>query len=562
MDAADLDPSELKRLLDVGRALVAEREPDAVLIQALEVSRELTGARYAAMGILDEDKNGLARFLTVGIDQEARARIGPLPRGHGILGELIRNPRPLRLAHISEHPRSYGFPVEHPPMETFLGVPVMIRGEVYGNLYLTEKEGGLEFDEHDEQALIVLGEWAAVAVENARVHAQGVRDRRKIESALRGLEETAALNRETVGPGDFERVIELVVKRARSLADARTTIMMLLDDRKMRAAAAAGEVPAEIVGRELPNAESLAFEVLRAGRGQLMSPETAARFAEVNPRGANGIIVPLRARGTDLGALAVFDRIDHEDPYGADDVLMLESFGSSAATRIFAARELEDERVSLSIASSERERQRWARELHDETLQELGALNVMQASALAGDDPEAMRTALNRSNARVEQIIAGLQGLITELRPASLDQLGTGAAVQTLVERVHDRTGLQIDLDLDLAHEAGREGTRHEPELEATLYRLVQEALSNVVKHADATRVRVKIEENGGAVTVTVEDDGRGFEGGTGTSGTGFGLVGMRERVALRGGELEIATAEDGGTRLAATLPVVRASPP
>jgi GAF domain-containing protein len=124
------------------------------------------------MGILDQDGNELARFLTVGIDEETRLRIGPLPRGHGILGELIRDPKPLRLARIGDHPRSYGFPVEHPPMETFLGVPVRIRDAVYGNLYLTEKEGGVEFDEADEQLLVVLADWAAVAVENARVHAR------------------------------------------------------------------------------------------------------------------------------------------------------------------------------------------------------------------------------------------------------------------------------------------------------------------------------------------------------------------------------------------------------
>ena len=135
MEPRDLDPSKLGQLLEVGRGLVAERDPDAVLIRVLNEARELTGARYAAMGILDEDKTGLARFLTVGIDDEMRQRIGPLPQGHGILGELIRNPAPLRLARISDHPRSYGFPADHPAMETFLGVPVRIRDEVYGNLY-------------------------------------------------------------------------------------------------------------------------------------------------------------------------------------------------------------------------------------------------------------------------------------------------------------------------------------------------------------------------------------------------------------------------------------------
>jgi signal transduction histidine kinase len=299
------------------------------------------------------------------------------------------------------------------------------------------------------------------------------------------------------------------------------------------------------------------LDVLRAGRGQLITPDVAARFSAANPTGASGVIVPLRARGADIGVLAVFDRLDSEHPLGPDDVLALESFASSAATRIVAARALEDERLSLSISYSERERQRWARELHDETLQELGALNVMQESALQVDDDEAAKRALARSNEQVGQIIAGLQGLITELRPAALDQLGVGPAVEILLDRVRSRSDLDVALDVDLAYDRGNETTRLSPELEATIYRLVQEALTNVVKHAGATRARVRVEEAGDAVTVTVEDDGHGLDAAA--SNQGFGLLGMRERVALSGGELSVKSSQQGGTRVTATLPVERA---
>ena len=445
-------------------------------------------------------------------------------------------------------------------METFLGVPVMIRGEVFGNLYLTEKEGGAEFDEADEQALVILAEWAAVAVDNARAHAQSQRDKRKIEVALRGLEETAVLNREVVGRGDLDLVIELAVKRARSLADARSAVVLLADADAVRVVAVAGEASHELIGREVPETGSLTFGVLRAGRGQLIAPEVAGRFSEVNPGGGAGVIVPLRARGDDIGVLAVFDRLDAEHPFGPDDVVALESFGTSVATRIVAARALEDERLSLSITSSERERQRWARELHDETLQELGALNVMLESALQVDDADSMRRALTNSNQQVEQIIGGLQGLITELRPAALDQLGTAAALEVLVDRIRERSAVDVTLDVDLAFEAGRLPTRHTPELEATVYRLVQEALTNVVKHAEATTARIKIEEDEGSVTVTVEDNGRGFDNQD--EHDGFGLLGMRERVGLRGGELEITSASGEGTRVTAKLPVERRPEP
>ena len=560
MEAVDLDTSRLERLLEVGRALVAEREPDAVLVRVLNEARELTGARYAAMGILDEEKTGLARFLTVGIDDELRRRIGPLPRGHGLLGELIRAPRPLRLARIGDHPRSYGFPAEHPPMETFLGVPVMIRGEVYGNLYLTEKEGGVEFNEADEQALVILAEWAAVAVDNARAHDASQHNQDQLERAKRGLEATASLNREVVGRADLDRVAELVVKRGRALVDARTAVLVLLDDETLRVVAVAGEVASGLRGRELAAEGTISLGILRSGRGQLISAEAAARFLEVDPDGGGGIAVPLHSRGIDVGVLAVFDRVEGRQGFGSTDVPTLEAFGASAATVIAAAQALEDERLRLSIASSERERQRWARELHDETLQELGALNVMQQSALQIQDSESMRRALTASNQQVEQIIAGLQGLITELRPAALDQLGTAAALEVLVDRLRERSGLDVTLDVDLDFESGRLPTRHTPELEATVYRLVQEAMTNVVKHAEATSARIKVEENDESVTVTVEDDGSGFDDQA--EHDGFGLLGMRERVGLRGGDLEITSAPGRGTRVTATLPSERLSEP
>lgn len=165
-----LERSELERLLAVGRSLVSELDLDTVLMNVLDAARQLTAARYAALGVLNSDKTELERFLYVGIDEEMRRRIGPLPRGHGILGELIRDPRPLRLDNIGDHPRSYGFPSEHPTMTTFVGTPITVRGEVFGNIYLTEKEGGDPFDEGDEHLVTVLAEWSAVAINNARTH--------------------------------------------------------------------------------------------------------------------------------------------------------------------------------------------------------------------------------------------------------------------------------------------------------------------------------------------------------------------------------------------------------
>src|SRR4051794_1794636 len=172
MDSTVLGEEHLRRLLDAGRGLVSETDPDKVLRQLLDAARDLTGALYAAIGVLDETKQELERFVTAGIDDETQRRIGDLPRGHGVLGVLIREPKALRLDEVSEHAQSFGFPDNHPPMHSFLGVPVVIRTEVWGNLYLTEKAGGGSFTESDEAAAGVLAQWASIAIDRARAAAQ------------------------------------------------------------------------------------------------------------------------------------------------------------------------------------------------------------------------------------------------------------------------------------------------------------------------------------------------------------------------------------------------------
>ena len=331
---------------------------------------------------------------------------------------------------------------------------------------------------------------------------------------------------------------------------------MLIDDSGLEVADVAGELGPDVVGKRLPGEDSPALDVIRAGRSQVIAGTAMSTFAPLGVEASGALLVPLRSRGEDLGVLVLFDRIGAESEFSADDRLALESFATSAATAIGATRLIEDEKLRLSIASSESERRRWARELHDETLQELGALNVMQSSALQVDDVDAQRRALSQAQVQVERIIAGLQGLITELRPAALDQLGTGAAVEALVDRVGSRTGLAIEADIDLAYESGRLPTRPSPELEATLYRTVQEALNNVVKHADAEHVRIKIDERGESVRVTVEDDGAGFD--RAATNEGFGLLGMQERLALIGGTLEVSSTPGQGSRVSASMPVER----
>jgi signal transduction histidine kinase len=551
-----LNEKELRKLLDVGRMLVAELDVEAVLRLVLETARELTGARYAALGILDERKEELERFVFVGIDEETRRLIGPLPRGGGVLGELIRNPEPLRLPDVTQHRRSYGFPPGHPPMTTFLGVPISIRGEAWGNLYLTDKAEGEEFDERDQESAIVLAEWAAIAIGNARLYEDVARRRGELERAVRGLEATATVARAVGFETDLDRVLELVVKRGRALLDADSLLVILEEGDELRVVAAAGEIPASTVGAAVPLEGSLPGAVLASG-----TSERVARLADrvghgldaVAANGAAALVAPLGFRDRARGVLVALGRGRGARGFEPDEDHLLTSFGASAAIAIATAQSVEANRLKHSIRASESERSRWARELHDETLQELGALKVMLESAHRSGRSEAIQDAVERSLEQLGSSISALQGLITELRPASLDELGLKPALEALVRRTSARFDLDVDASFDLAYDSGREPSRLLGEIESTAYRLVQEAINNAVKHAQTESLKVEVVEADGNVRVTVSDHGKGFD--TGTAGGGFGLVGMHERVELVGGRLTIDSTPNEGTAVRAELP-------
>lgn len=559
MADARLGQHELERLLQVGRALVSELDLEAVLNQVLEVARELTGARYAALGILDEKKEELERFVFVGIDEETRRVIGPLPRGRGILGELIRRPEPLRLHDVSEHAHSYGFPAGHPEMRSFLGVPVTIRGEAFGNLYLTEKAGG-DFDESDEESVLILAEWASIAIRNARLYERVEGRREELERAVHGLEATTAIARAVGGETDVDRVIELIVKRGRALVDARSLLILVQDGDKLRVAGAAGEVPDTVRGASFPIEGSVSGEVFRSARPERLgdlSSRVNFRLGAFGLVATTGLLVPLVFRGRPQGVLAAFDRGERGPRFGAEDEHLLTSFAASAATALATARSVEADRLQHAIEASEGERGRWARELHDQTLQELGALKMLLETAGRSGRAELTERAFAQAVEQIDFSIRGLQSLITELRPAALDKLGIEPAVEALAQRTAQLSGLRIDLDVRLAHEQGSSKMRLAPDVESTTYRLVQEALNNVVKHAGASRVEVGIVETDDEVAITIRDDGHGFD--PEHANGGFGLLGMRERVALLGGRLEIDSADGRGTTLTAQLPVRRA---
>jgi signal transduction histidine kinase len=547
-----LDQRRLARLIDVGRNLLSELDLDVVLDRVLETAADLTGARYAAIGILDDGRRELARFLTRRVDDATHRAIGDLPRGRGILGVLIDDPRPLRLEDVGDHPRSYGFPPGHPPMRTFLGVPILIRGQAWGNLYLTEKAGGGAFTEEDEEATVVLADWAAIAIENARLYRDVAARRDELERAVRGLQATAAIARAIGGETDLDRVLELVVKRGRALVEAHDVLILLRQGDELVVAAGAGHVS---VDRDIrvPLSASTAGEVLASGSSRRIADVSELRVAPSRfgiESASTALLVPLVYRGTGLGVLAAFDRIDAGGAFTRDDEQLLEAFAAQAATAVATAKTVEADRLRRSLEAAETERRRWARELHDETLQAMGGVKVLLSGAMRLEDADRMRAVMRDAVEQLSNDIEALRGLIAELRPAALDQLGLEPALASLIKRSATTTGLEIGADIEITG-----GARLAPELETTVYRIVQEALTNVAKHARASSVALTVRSSDHELFISVADDGMGFDPDA-QSGGGFGLTGMRERVELAGGELRVEPGETQGTVVSARLPV------
>jgi signal transduction histidine kinase len=544
-----LDELRLRRVLEVGRSVVSELDLEVLLQRVLEVARELTGARYAALGILDTQRSELERFLTLGIDEETHRKIGALPRGRGVLGVLIDEPQPLRLKDVSEHPRSYGFPLGHPRMRSFLGVPIRVHGESYGNLYLAEKQGAEEFDADDEETIVLLASWAGVAIANARAYHSEHERRQQLERAVRSLEASTAIARAVGGETDLSRILELIVKRARALVDARGLLILLCDGDELVVTAIAGQLEGAVMEQRIPIEGSISGHVLQTRRSErLRNMPDQIRFAMARQVTVeSGLFVPLLFRGRPVGVLNAFDHAGGGE-FTADDERLLEGFAASAATAVATAQTVASEGLRRSIEASERERQRWALELHDETLQELAGLKVLLSGARSNRDIDTVHAALDTAIEQIDTEITGLRRLITDLRPAALDAFGVKAALEALAERVGATSGLEIELQVDLASQ------RHPAALESVLYRLVQEALTNVVKHAEANGVEVSVTEQDGHIELVVHDDGRGFDPDAMTDG--FGVLGMRERAALLNGQLQIESNPGAGTAVRATIPL------
>lgn len=522
--------------------MVSERDLDSLLRQVLEAARDLTSARYAALGVLDSSQEELVRFLTLGVADEVRDAGGAPPEVRSVLGELIRDPKPSR-------------------RDAFLGVPIIVRGAAFGSLYLADKSRGGEFTGADEQAVATLTDFAALAIDNANLYAKLEDRHSELERMAEGLAANVELARTVEGETDSKKLLELIGKRGQALVEARTFVVLMPREGRLAVVEAAGDRASELRLVSVSMEDLLVADVFREGGTQRvpdLESGITTGLGELATGARTAMLAALIFHGRPQGVLVALDHSGGDRGFDHEAEVVLESFAASAGAALARAQMVEAEKLDLSIEAAERERRRWARELHDETLQELGALKMMLELAIRGGDPELALKTISEAVEHVARGIDNLKGLITDLRPAALDELGLGAALDVLMDRVTVTSGLEIDARVELAYETGRVATRLPDGLEDTIYRLVQEAVNNVVKHADADRIRVEVREREGWITVLVEDDGKGFEPGVG--GRGFGLVGMRERVGGADGRLEIAARTGQGTTVQAELPVRRQS--
>jgi signal transduction histidine kinase len=529
----------LRELLNAVVGIGVDLDLRSTLERIVRAACRLTEARYGALGVIGPDRM-LVEFINHGIDDDARAAIGELPRGHGVLGLLIEEPRPIRLHDIGEHPRAYGFPANHPPMRSFLGVPVRIRDQVFGNLYLSEKQGGAQFDQDDEDIMVALSVAAGAAIENARLYAQTRRRQRWLEAAA---EITAVL----LGEVRRTEALQLVARRAREVAEADLSLVLLYD-------APGGTLLVEVVDGAEP---ALIGSTVSVAGSEFRAVVEEHHFTVVDDLGpaadwdlplhtGTALLVPLRFGGEALGALVVAYREGSTGFADDPDVALVQTFAGQAALALERAR-AQEEREQLAVLG---DRERIARDLHDLVIQRLFAAGMqLQMAVQLLPKPEARK----RIDAVVDDLdttIRDIRGAIFELRQAAPDSLR--GEVRSIVDETRGALGFRPELRID-----GPVDSAVPEEVGSALLAVLREALSNVARHAHAGTVSVRLVARGDRVELTVSDDGRGLPPADpeADAGAGNGLPNMRRRAEDLGGVCTVEPGTAGGSVLTWRVP-------
>ena len=527
-------------LLEAVLAVGSDLDLQTVLRRITEAASTLAGARYAALGVVGDDAR-LSQFVTVGISDEERARLGSPPSGHGILGILIRDPRPLRLDDLASDPAAYGFPPGHPPMTTFLGVPIRVRDVVFGNLYLTEKRGGGSFDEEDEAIVLALAAAAGVAIENARLYETA----RRRASWLRA---NADISTRLLAGADPDEVLALVAGHARELCRADTCFVALPagDDRLVLEVAEGLDADA-VRGRVLPVGGSPCGEVLASGSPRLLLHEQAASVASATSADS-ALLVPLGSEGATRGVLVV-TTAQGTEPVLSSAVDELSAFAAQATLALEVAERRRDaERLVVY-----EDRDRIARDLHDLVIQRLFATGMqLESAARLVERPEAatrVRRAVDDLDTTIREIRSTIYALTTE--PAS-EPTSLRSRFFEVVDAGAEQLGHTPAVRL-----AGLVDTSVPPSVAEHLLAVLREALSNAARHAGSSRVEVVLEV-GDEVRLTVRDDGTGMPAEVTRRS---GLAHLEGRAAEVGGTFSAGPGPSGGTELTWTAPLEQAAP-
>jgi signal transduction histidine kinase len=520
----------LRALLDAVVAIGADLDVHSTLDRIVTSACQLVGARYGALGVIGDDRR-LVEFITHGLSPAEHEAIGALPTGRGVLGLLIDDPRPVRMPDITRHPQSYGFPPNHPPMHSFLGVPVRIRDRVYGNLYLSEKQGAAEFTDDDEQIVVALAAAAGVAIDKARLYALAQRRHRWLTAAT---EITELL----VGRVRRGEALELIARRAREVASADLVLILLHDEDS-------GTLTVEVdtgegaAGAWFSVAET-GFRQALDGRGHAMveNLDEAAPWPRAMPE-KPATVVPLATAETLHGLLVmvagVGERADRDE-----DLAMLSQFAGQAALAFERALAQEEREMFVILE----DRERIARDLHDVVIQRLFATGMQLQTAAKLARPE-VADRVNSAVDDLDRTIRDIRSAIFELRSPTSAELRV--EIREVVAAAADQLGFRPVLEL-----SGPLDSAVVPDLRADAVAVLREALSNVVRHSAARSAHVTVALASGQLTVEVVDDGVGIPAKVKRSG----LNNLRDRAVKRGGAFEIRSNDPQGTILTWRVPI------
>jgi two-component system, NarL family, sensor histidine kinase DevS len=528
-------------LLEAGLTLASELSLPMVLQRIVDLATEVTDARYGALGVIGPGGE-LIDFITTGVSAKQRRAIGALPRGRGILGLLIREPRSVRVEEIGKHPDSVGFPPNHPPMHSFLGAPVQALGKVYGNIYLTDKRGGRGFSAEDERSLQVLATQAGIAVANASLYQEMARRERLLEALRR-------ITADILEGAEADSLLMSIAEHARELADADAASILTTTSNsgQLEVAAAVGAHALELRGQSVPSARSISGDVIESGKpihtddagAHSRGYQPILRMGDVGP----AIFVPLRVRGRATGTLMVAN-LKGKRRFDAGTIRLVETFADQASVAIEYARAQTDVR-RLGLME---ERERIAKELHDGIIQSVFAVGMgLQGTALLAGSPDTAKR-IEEAVEALDHVIRDLRNYIFGLRPGILADRQLDQALRELGQNFQKQSPAEVEVKVDAELAATVSSRSHQ------IVQLTREALSNVARHANAKHAVVRLARTGTAAVLTIEDDGVGFD--VAGDSTGNGLRNMRERADAMGGSLRVTSKAGKGTRLRLSFPI------